>query len=486
MFVAMPRRHLLILLLAFAVSVLVRWPLLNRPLSAHHELCTALVLIALHNWHHDGFAAHHGAPAITFTGPADLIPPGYTDAPGLRDGTLYYLSHPPLAFDLPHALFSLTATEPNALDLQLFNIFFHLLTSIGLYLVVRELQRDGPAPLFACLLYLFMPAPLWFHGNAYMSDMFVQNAWVWHVLVALRALRSERRISWLMAAWCTVTLFITTITSWPGVWAGLVLCGMAYWQFLTSHTTNRLRLYVAGMAGVGLGLAYTSLRWLHVVDMHDLLGYLIGRYAERGTRVGPGAASIFDMLVLNYRISWLPLLLPLALLLWKQKTIALSSRALWPLLALTGLPVLLEMLFLLEYSGHDFAALKAGLLLCGLGGLGLSTLRTQWSWAALAATCTAGVLYFYRTNPPLPVNDMRFTWQMEQGMAIAHEARPDEMVFTLGFTPEPQVQWYAKRTLFRVNDAERARELLRGSANRKGILFRETHQGLAHERISAE
>lgn len=63
MFVAMPRRHLLLLLVAFGVSLAVRWPLLNRPLSGHHELCTALVLIALHNWQHDGFLAHHGAPA---------------------------------------------------------------------------------------------------------------------------------------------------------------------------------------------------------------------------------------------------------------------------------------------------------------------------------------------------------------------------------------------------------------------------------------
>ena len=183
----MPRRHLLILLVAFAVSVAVRWPLLNRPLCGHHELCTALTLVALYNWQHDGFLHHHGAPAITFSGKADRIPPGYTDAPGLRDGVLYYLSHPPLAFDLPHALFSLTGTAPNAMGLQLFNLFFHLLTACALYLIVRELQPRGNAALFAALLYLFMPAPLWFHGNAYMSDMFVQNAWVWHVLVVLRA-----------------------------------------------------------------------------------------------------------------------------------------------------------------------------------------------------------------------------------------------------------------------------------------------------------
>jgi len=486
MFVAMPRRHLLILLVAFGVSLLVRWPLLNRPLSGHHELCTALVLIALHNWHHDGFVAHHGAPAITFTGPADVIPPGYTDAPGLRDGTLYYLSHPPLAFDLPHALFAITATEPNALGLQLFNLFFHLLTAIGLYLVVREIQREGPAPLLATLLYLFMPAPLWFHGNAYMSDMFVQNAWVWHVLVALRALHGERSVSWSTAALCAGALFITAIISWPGVWAGIALGAIALWQWRARRDSTRLRLVGAAALGVGMAVMYTAWRWLQAVDADALLAYFAGRYAERGTASMHGVADMVSVLALNYRISWLPLLLPLALLLWKRKIIAIASCALWLFIALTGIPVVLEMLFLLEYTGHDFTALKAGLLLCGLGGLGLTALRSRWSWVALVVTCVAGVLYFYRTNPPWQVDDTRFTWQMEQGVAIANEARADEMVFTLGFTPEPQVQWYAKRTLFRVDDAERALELLHASGNRKGILFRGTDQGLTHERITAE
>ncbi|MBK9146897.1 MAG: hypothetical protein IPM12_03635 [Flavobacteriales bacterium] len=474
------------LLAAFCVSLLVRWPLLNRPLSGHHELCTALVLIALNNWHHDGFTVHHGAPAITFTGPADRIPPGYTDAPALHDGVLYYLSHPPLAFDLPHAFFTIMSAEPNVLGLQLFNSFFHLLTAIGLYLIVRELQHDGPAPLMAALLYLFMPAPLWFHGNVYMSDMFVQNAWVWHVLVALRALKRAQGLSWTMATWCGTTLFLTALISWPGVWAGIALGAIALWQWRTMRDATRLRLVGAAVLGVGAAIGYTAWRWLQVVDADALLTYFSGRYAERGTACLHGAASIFCTLALNYRIGWLPLILPLALLVWKRKAVALGSSSLWLFVALTGLPVLLEMLFLLEYTGHDFAALKTGLLLCGLGGLGLSALRARWSWVAVMVTCAAGVLYFYWINPPYVTNKAMLTMHQTQGETIANEARSDEMVFTLGFTPEPQVQWYAKRTLFRMDDAERARELLHASGNRKGIVFRETKQGMIHERITAE
>lgn len=485
MFVPMPRRHLLILLAAFSVSVAVRWPLLNRPLSGHHELCTALVLIALHNWQHLGFLAHHGAPAITFTGPADLIPSGYTDAPAQRDGVLYYLSHPPLAFDLPFALFTITGAEPNALGLQLFNLFFHLLTTWALYLIVRELQNEGPAPLFAVLLYLFMPAPLWFHGNVYMSDLFVQNAWVWHVLVVLRMYRMNAS-SWRWPFLAGATLFVTTLISWPGVWAGTVLFGIAALRWWHSRDRHELGIMAAALIGVGTALLFTAWRWLQVVDADALLAYFSGRFAERGTVAAPGLFSMLGTLALNYRISWLPLLLPLALLLWKRKMTRLSTAPLRLFLALTGLPVVLELFFLLEYSGHDFTALKAGPLLCGLAGLGLSAIPERWAWPALLATCAAGVLYFYRTNPIGSRTDPRFTWPRDQGLAIAREARPDEMVFTLGFTPEPQVQWYAKRTLFRVDDVRRAQELLRAAGQPKGIIFRELDGGLTADRMRLE
>ncbi len=486
MFVAMPRRHLLILLVAFAVSVAVRWPLLNRPLCGHHELCTALTLVALYNWRHDGFLHHHGAPAITFSGKADLIPPGYTDAPGLHDGVLYYLSHPPLAFDLPHALFSLTGTAPNAMGLQLFNLFFHLLTACALCLIVRELQPQGNAALFAALLYLFMPGPLWFHGNAYMSDMFVQNAWVWHVLIALRVLRCGSPISWRAATLCALTLFVTAIISWPGVWAGIALGAAAVWQWRRQNDGTRLRLLGAAMLGVGAALAYTAWRWLQVVDADALRAYFSGRFAERGTAGAQGSMDILAAIALNYRINWLPLALPLVIFSWRMRTIRSSTNDLLLFALLTTLPSLLEHAFLLQYTRHDFTTLKAGLLLCGLSGLGLATLRMRWSLAILAGCCIAGLSYFYRTNWFNAGSDERYFPEQSLGLSLAREADPDEMIFTIGFTPEPQVQWYAKRTLFRVDSLPQALELLRAQGSRRGLVIVDQGGMRTMERITVE
>ncbi len=485
---AVPRKHIIGLLLAFAVSLAVRAPLLDRPLSGHHELCTALVLIVLHNWQVDGFAHHHGAPAITFSGPADLIPPGYTDAPALHDGVLYYLSHPPLAYDLPYALFTLTGTRANVLGLQLFNLFFHLLTAIALYLIVRELLAKrgvSAAPLFAALLYLFMPASLWFHGNVYMSDMFVQNAWVWHILVVLRMYR-EPRVGWRWPLLAGFTLFGTTIISWPGVWAGVVLFCMAAVRWRRSRSSQEVRVMMAAVLGVGLALAYTAWRWLQVVDLEHLLSYFTGRYADRGTALNAGAWSSLKELLTGYRTGYLPvilLVLGFGAFRWKKMTDSLVGWRLF--LVIAAVPVLMDHALLLQYSGHDFAALKGGVLLCIVAALGLSTLPRTWATSLTAIACFTGVLYFYRTNPPDAKDLAAYRLQRDQGSSIAREARPNEMVFTYGSTPEPQVQWYAGRTLFRVEDLAQARELMRAAGVDEGVVFHEREGVIGHERIRA-
>ena len=471
---AVPRKHLLWLLLAFTVSVAVRTPLLDRPLSGHHELCTALVLIVLYNWQVDGFLHHHGAPAVTFSGPADLIPPGYTDAPALHDGVLYYLSHPPLAYDLPYALFALTGTPANAIGLQLFNLFFHLLTAIALYLIVRELRadRNAPsAPLFAAVLYLFMPAPLWFHGNVYMSDMFVQNAWVWHILVVLRMYR-EPHVGWRWPLLAGSTLFITTCISWPGVWAGVVLCCVAAVRWMRSRSSQEVRVMLSAMLGVGLALAYTAWRWLQVVDMEHLLAYYTGRYADRGTALNAGALPALKELLTGYRTGYLPVILlalGFAAFRWEKMTDGLLGRRLF--LVLAAAPVLLDHALLLQYSGHDFAALKGGVLLCVLAALGLATLPRRVAMVLTSATCVVGGAYFYKTNW---ISDMeRLRYALVFGSDLAAQTDGEEVVFTLCFTPDPQTQWYAKRTLFRVDSLPQAKALLRSQGTARGLLISE-------------
>ncbi len=486
----MPRRDLLIVLFAFALSVAVRAPQLGRPLSAHHELCTALVLIVLNNWYTDGFATHHGGPAITYSTPPDRYPMSADDAPGMRDGVAYYFSHPPLAYDLPYLFFIATSIAPNALGLELFNLFFHLTTALCLYLIVRELlvqQAGSHAPLFVALLYLFMPAPLWFHSNVYMSDMFVQNLWALNLLATGRMLKRGTIGSVRSLLFFSITLLLTVYTSWPGVFAAMAVSILALWRWWRLRDGAYIRLLFGTWLAVALALGLTAWRWLQVVDAEALWAYYTGRFAVRGSvDMSEGIVTHIAKLLVNYRISFLPVILLVFVLgiAFRKQLLAIPTLPLFLLLA--GLPVLLDHIFLLQYADHDFAALKGGVLLCGLAGVVLSELRAPWSRVVLMTTCVVGVLYFYRTNPMPGRDGGRYVQEQDQGLAIAAAALPKEAVFTLGFTPEPQVQWYARRTLFRVDSLAQAERILRDQGTASGIVFSvDKRSMLTHQRIDS-
>ena len=487
----MPRRALFVVLAAFGLSVAVRAPLLNRPLSAHHEFCTAITLITLHNWWTDGMAAHAGAPTGVFVNEArTMLPPGQYDA-NAQALALYYFSHPPLAFDLPYALFVLTGTPPNALGLELFNVFFHLVTALCLFGALHEFARKGSrAPLYAALLYLFMPAPLWFHSNAYMGDLFVQNTWAIHVLAAMVYFHRGDPTDRLRLALFGLTLFLTVYTSWLGVFAGAASGALALWLVWRGQDRRWLRLLPVVALAIIAALGLTAWRYTQLVDLDALLGYFVSRFEVRGT-TGTGVdlgEALRTLLFVNYRISYLPVIvLLLGLLVWLKKSSRGLSRVLdhgtMLFVVLTGLPVLLDHAVLLPYAEHDFAALKGGLLLCGLGGLLLDRLPTRPANTLLAATCVAGVLYFYRTNP-LPGHDGgRSAVERDLGEAMGREARPYEIIFFEGPAPEPQVLWYAKRHVVQVNTSAEAMHFLRERGLHKGIIYRQTPEGLQHERV---
>ena len=487
----MSKRALLIVITAFLLSVAVRWPQLNRPLSAHHEFCTAFTLIALTNWYEDGFFTHHGVPSGGFVREGAVLMPPERSTQNERAISLYYFSHPPLAYDLPYLVFSAFGVAPNVIGLQAFNLLFHLITTIALFFAVRQVSGTGSnttAPLFAALLYLFMPASLWFHGNVYMSDMFVQNFWVLHVVVSMRLFRVKGAFPRRLLALFGATLFLTVYTSWLGVFAAITSIMLAWWQWRKDRASKWVGVVLVSICAVALALGLTAWRYLQVIDAQALLAHFADRFAVRGTFALPdGPWPLLRELIINYRMGFLPVIVLLVILIfvrYRGRAALLKDAPGLPLfIALTGLPVLFDHAFLLQYAEHDFAALKAGLFLCGIAGVGLASLPNRWGTGALVATCTAGVLYFYRINPLPGTDDGRYRQEMELGRAIAKEARPDEAVFAIGLSTEPQVGWYAHRNVLGVTSKEQAQEFLRDHGLARGVVFRMIGDTRSVERI---
>ncbi|MBL7950236.1 MAG: hypothetical protein JNM62_00835 [Flavobacteriales bacterium] len=474
----MSRRTWLTLLTVFVLSVLVRVPLVDRPLSAHHEYCTAFTLIALTNWWEDGFAAHHGVPSGGFVREGERMFPADRYDSNERARALYYFSHPPLAYDVPYALFSITGVAPNAAGLQCMNIFFHLIAAIAVFLAVRLAVGgdDERAALFAAVLYFFLPVTLWFHGNAYMSDMFVQVPWVWNLVLAMRILSRDGepdRWTWFGFG---VTLFLTLYTSWLGVFAAVaivVAAGVRWWK---DRSFPLSKIFVITVSAFTLAFTITAWRFLQVIDAQALITQFASRFAVRGSfGASQGILPLVRQILVNYRIGFLPVILLLLVLVIRARMVRGAYEripsALPTFILLAGLPVVLDHALLLQYAAHDFAALKAAPLFCGLAGWLLIRLPLWWSRVALSLTCVVGVLYFYRTNP-LPGHDAgRYEMERTVGHFIATNAAADEVVFGTGISAEPQVVWYARRNVIGIADQEAARNFLHERGLERGVVI---------------
>lgn len=494
MFVPVSRRSLLVLLLAFSISVAVRAPLLDRPLSGHHEFCTAFSLILLENWHTDGIARHHGAPVITFSSDADRGAPWMGSDHAERDGRYYYLSHPALGLYLPYLWFHVLGQPPTVVGLQAFNLLFHLFTAIGLFLLMRAVvgDRSERAPLFAALLYLFMPAPLWFHGNVFMSDIFVVAIWVWHVVAAQRVFADDDP----GPRWRSLfglSLALAIFTGWLGVLAAavdLLLIGRR-WKRGEQARSGRLALIV--MVSTLIPLMITAWTYAGVVGAEGLLGYLKGRLIHRSSTTGIGDEGVLfhvKRLLMNYRTGFLPVLLLVfaaipGLLRAQRSGMLRVPPAMWVFMALTTGPVLLEHILLLEYADHDFAALKGGLFLCGSAALLLDHVG-KLPWArrfpgmVLLVLCGFGAWYFHRINGDAGTTDHR-----DQGLAVAARIAPEQVFFWQGPAPEPQTVWYARRTPWVVQDRAEAMEVLQRTGQAQGIIFRPSPDGPTMEVVGA-
>lgn len=491
---------MVVLLFAFGLSVAVRYPQLGRPLSEHHEFCTALTLIILHNWAEDGIAAHQGSPPVNFGGLADRHIPWMTMAEAERDGRFYYLSHPPFAFVFPHMLFQVLGVPPTPFGLQLFALFFHFTTTLCLYRLVKGALSEGGssshAPMVAAVLYLFMPSPLWFHSNAYMADIFVHCMWVFHLVVAQRTFQGPSS-GWRIMALYGITLALTVYTSWLGVFVAAASMLLLFWQRSLSPPSRRFVLLGVTVAAILLPLAAMVWAYSSTVGLDDLLAYLAGRLGQRSSLgvFKDSTATSFQYVLSNYRTGYLPVLLLLAaafVAAWYR------GAGFWPkgdslklFVLLTTIPVLMELAVLLEYAGHDFVALKGGVFLCGSAAILLERSIQGLRGAGhlrLVSVSLAGVLgvfYFLRQNPYPDGSIAQYGQAQEAGLTIARTAAPDEVVFTMGFEAEPQVVWYAKRTPLRVHSLEEATTFLRRHGYAAGIVFRKGPVGLEGERINA-
>ncbi|MBK9073578.1 MAG: hypothetical protein IPL77_01170 [Flavobacteriales bacterium] len=485
----MPRSAALLLIAAFALSVLVRLPQLGRPLSKNHEFCAALVLVVHSVWEEDGFLKHHGCPAVTYPNPGDRGVIGLHYDLTEQDGIYYYVSHLPMAYWAPYAAFKVLGVTAAEVPLRIFNVLLHGLTALLFFGFLKRMLGDLPQhaniAAWAAAFYLLMPGPLWFHGNVYMSDMAVQLPWAWSLFTFARlgpAPRPLAVVHFLLAS------AVLAATEWIGVFVVFTMLIVLVHRWRRTKDQRWLSLGIAQcvvaaiVVVVCLGLYASRIGW------SDLVAYLFHRYEERGVLPGEASATIlqgFWQLCLNLLRSWGTLVgLGIA-------AIVMNGQRSWPaaldLLLLTLLPAVLHLLIFVRYGIHEFAVLKLGFLLCATVAIVLFREATWGRWSRLGAACALllGMAWYTWVNRPGDgtATGEAYATAQKRGLFIAAEAQPDEVILLQGIQADPQIQFYARRNMRTVADSAEAIRVLNELGARKGLLFRDIGGALTADHL---
>lgn len=509
---ALTKTPLPILIAIFLVSVLLRVPNLNRPLSKHHEFCTAVALNVMLVWHQDGILDKHFAPALNFTGkPNKNINNFASPTGGIKDdkGNFYYISHPPFAYYLPYAVFKLIGQKPTVLGLQIMHVVVHFICALFVYFTVCLLGMQRPfgevyvSGLIAFAVYTFLPVTMWFQSNVYMSDMLVHLWFILAVYTFLKLTIRKRFFSVKYLVYYCVFLFLMIYTSWLGVFFAfaVLLYSLIKMRFDKVFMPLFASTFVVSFVAVVLIVWQYSL----INGLDELIIQLVQRYQIRGSAGGHGFFGFFKVkfielltVLKNYVFNYLPALVLIAalfpLMLSKRKLKFVFSKNGYRFLWLSTFPIIFMHLALLNYSGHDFTTLYLSYFVSCLIGIFYDkfkqtrAVKNVYLNGAIVFCCVASVAMYYVINKPGPysIKGHKYATSMQLGLQIKNQVQPNQVVFYTGHHFNPMVELYAERNIKRITNETDALNFLKQNGLQQGIWFTQSSinsETLTHRQI---
>jgi hypothetical protein len=482
------------LALIFATSVMVRLPLLNKPLCRPREWLNATVLRHLQIWHEVGIAHAHFAPIMTYPGRANKNISNAASEHMDSQGNYYYTSYPPLAYYVPYFIFEALHIYPSILPLQIFNLSLDLICGILIYRALTLLldgENDVCIPaLLGFAVYIFSPQTLWLQSNVYMSDIFVQVLFIAGICFVLKWAKygpSSGISSYLNLG---VLTFCFVYAEWLGIMFALSL--------LLYARLNRDQPWVKGFcvavilgtcAAIGLIIwQYSLISGLHafLVSSHHryLLRSGLGQQGESDFHPWSllGWLLILTYLVVAYAADFLLLVLWAAIgkkypapEIGKNMKAAVVCSAVLP-------PILHHLAFFNFTAYHEFSTLKDAPMIALLAGVlalrlwknqstpssSVRSPRTLLIGSMLLFCAIAIPEYRVLTGPMVPAYKVI-------GECITRNSTPDEVVFAQyqqpWAIPLPQVVLYAHRNIAIWLDEVTARQLAQKNGVSKGVLF---------------
>ncbi|MBS1667229.1 MAG: hypothetical protein JST58_07630 [Bacteroidetes bacterium] len=473
------RKAIIIVFSLFLISVLVRLPNLNRPLSKHHEFMAALILINIESWRQAGGASKFDyVPLQNFQNPGDKF---YENNPLFdQNGNQWYISLGPGWYIIPYFIFEIFHLPAEPIYLQIINLFFGLLTVLLLFyfleqMLPSETKNKYPLIAFACAVSMFTPGLLWYFGNGYAHTGIMMPFVIGFLMLLIPMLESAKKINPLRMI--LLALMIVTLVYID--WLALFLCGIAGLYASTKIKKDKRFALLGAILFLSacLGAFLLFLQFSSYAGSEAVINYWKDRFFSRSFANHDASVPLMiGQLFIHSITLFLPLLI-LILIFWfwnrlKKQAPIFTERELIFLKLYTSSLVLYNLVFLEWSYAHEFSILPWSLLLAYIAAKLVNpiflNLKTLFAIAGLFFAIS--IFQYYEINSPGKVSrdGMAYNSFKDFGEQLKN-IPPDCTIFSPLASRAPMIEFYAGRSICRRLSLKEAKDYVEEKKLKKAV-----------------
>jgi len=271
-----------LLIPAIGLLILAFWLLFQKisPVVFHANTAHIFMLNTLKIWDEKGIDSYHAAPVQTWP-EAKKLNHYYTRLKD-KNGSNYYISHPPLAFIANFALLKFFGFPLNQSSLQWILIFIFLIEAVLLGWIIKQISQQKNLRylhltiLAALAFYLLNPVNLYAHSQHNFSEIWGQFFLITTLAAWTLYLQSDRIFIVRLLLFLSAALLAAT--DWMGLTMMAALFIIYFKQFKKPHI--RFGLIMVATAVI-ITSAAVFMQYVSIGGLHALYKALGIRYLER-------------------------------------------------------------------------------------------------------------------------------------------------------------------------------------------------------------
>lgn len=470
------RKGIIIILLLFAVSILLRVPGINRPLSKHHEYNTAVILVNIESWRQSGGGdRYHYVPLLNYQHPGDK---STLDIPPVDpSGNILYMSFGPGWYVIPYFIYQLFHWPVKPIYLQVINLFFNLAAVVLLFLLCERLIPAGQTKRYetivmACGLFMFSPGVLWYLGNGYVTTGIEMPFVFAALLVLLPMLRRPEAINMRRLLSLSLLIILLVYIDWFALFISLIIFIVLFFRTMKDRRYLRLLLTIAAacIAAVALPL----LQFASYIGGEKLVMQLKHQFLFRSITSREPFRGLLGHVVQHIATSYLPVILLLVaaagVIWWRKIKVSLiaGEAAFW---GMYGGAVLLYNLVFLEWSAvHEFAMIPLSLLLVvPTARLAMMVAGGRGWYVVLVCYLGLASIQYYVINRPGAVSWSGARYDSYQQLGEQLQSVPGDHKIFMNSDWSAVIDYYAHRNITVMKDIDSASAYMRQWGIQKAV-----------------